>query len=167
MTVTRPATIPTKPILVALLAASLTIGCAPDNPGGTVQPKAEADVKAAVEQRAATLTQLIGDQLPGGSVTPSPCTRKAGQSSDDVYTMIGIWSVPLPAERHLSTLTQIKNDLSAKAWTITEHRQINNTRGILTAIDPDNYELNLTSAVDSTAFRLMVSSPCFASKTAG
>jgi hypothetical protein len=132
--------------------------------GGGVDTKTEADVRTAVEQRASDVAALVGGALTDPSVNASPCTGRMGESSSDVFTVRGVWVVPLPADQHLDTLRRVRDGLKAKHWDITEDRQFEANAGMLTARS-DDYEVNLTSNDKSSALAMMVTSPCFASPT--
>ena len=102
-----------------------------------------------------------GNGLP--NVNPEPCD---GQGAD-VYRMLGIYSVIIPAGQALDTLHRLRDHWKQLGYTITEERYFASPpSGDLTARNPaDSFELGLAAAAVEHAFVLNVSSPCYRSAT--
>ncbi|MEV4641326.1 hypothetical protein AB0J80_28685 [Actinoplanes sp. NPDC049548] len=158
----------TRPSLIRA-ALTVTAAClaltACTSTGADVETKTEADAKAAVQQYADQLAGAIGGGLLNVGVNASPCTGKFGETDSDVYTVSGVYQVPLPAERHHDTMDKLKNLWTANGWKITDDRRFEGTDGVIAAKTSDGYALNVESTTSGQNVAVMVSSPCFKSPT--
>ena len=156
----RPAgTIAAAVLLVTAALASCSLF------GDAVEVKTEADASALVQQRGEQIASLAGGPLTDPAISPASCEGKFGESSDTVFSTLGVWVVPMEASKHLDTIARVRDAWKAQGYDITDDRKIGENRGVLTAKTDDGYTLDLTSQVESKGFRVMVSSPCFESPT--
>jgi hypothetical protein len=159
-----------RSLTAAVCALILTLsGCGDDlAQGEDVKTLAEADATRQVQQYADQIVTLIGNtNLTNPAVSAAPCEGKAGKLSEDIYTVQGVYQLPLPAEQHLTTLARVRDAWRDQGYTITEDRTFpSNDGGTLTADNPtDGYRLDLTSTSPATMVRLLIHSACYRSPT--
>lgn len=146
----------------ALAAAVALAGCTTE--GANVESKTEADVTAAVQQRAETVATLIGQALREPATNASPCTGRLGENDRQVFTVQGAYHLSMPAERQLETVAKVRDTFKADGYEITDDRVVAG-QGVLAARAPDGYSFYLQSLSPPTALALLVNSPCYRSPT--
>ena len=146
----------------ALAAAVALAGCTTE--GANVESKTEADVTAAVQQRAEKVATLIGQALREPATNASPCTGKLGENDRQVFTVQGAYNLTMPAEQQLETVAKVRDTFKADGYEITDDRVVSG-QGVLAAKAPDGYSFYLQSTSPPTALALLVNSPCYRSPT--
>jgi hypothetical protein len=146
----------------ALAAAIALAGCTTE--GAEVESKTEADVTAAVQQRAEQVASLIGQALREPATNASPCTGKLGETDRQVFTVQGAYDVTMPAAQQLGAVAKVRDSWKADGYEITDDRVVGG-RGVLAAKAPDGYRFYLQSKSPADALALLINSPCHRSPT--
>lgn len=146
----------------ALAAAIALAGCTSE--GANVESKTEADVTAAVQQRADKVAILIGQALREPATNASPCTGKLGETDRQVFTVQGAYNLTMPAEQQLETVAKVRDTWRAEGYEITDDRVVG-AQGVLAAKAPDGYRFYLQGTAPRAALALLVNSPCYRSPT--
>jgi hypothetical protein len=145
----------------ALAAAIALTGC---TEGANVESRTEADVTAAVQQRAEKVATLIGQALREPATNASPCTGKLGENNRQVFTVQGAYNLTMPAEQQLETVAKVRDTWQTEGYEITDDRVVGD-QGVLAAKAPDGYSFYLQTKPPSAALALLVNSPCYRSPT--
>jgi hypothetical protein len=145
------------------IAIAALAGCT--SSGDDVETRTEAEATRIVQQKADQVVTLIGrTSLTDPAISPGPCTGKAGENSGDVFAVQGVWVLPLPEQRHLDTLTRLRDAWKAEGYTITTDQTVG-TGGELTAKANDGSSINVITTDPPNAMRLLIHSACYESPT--
>lgn len=158
-------------VLTAVFATALFLsGCTTGSPDHsedkTSMPTATQEQATAQITRYATQTQqAVGaGPLLNPTVTAGPCQNPTGDFSDpdQLFTVLGVYQVTLPAQQHRAVLRRISQQWNQNGWTTTYRDLAGTQRAEVTARNPhDNYEITLTSTAPPQAIRVSVFSPCY------
>jgi hypothetical protein len=133
--------------------------------GDDVESKNKDDVKAVVRQQAATVAGMVrSGNLQEKVVGDYPCTGKLGESNDRVYTVQGIFGIPLAADQQVATINRIRETWTAQGWTVTGEITNDPRRGNVTfRTKPDDYSIQLLTAPGLDMLNVSINSPCYES----
>ncbi len=134
--------------------------------GGNVETKTEDEAKQVVRQRGEQVAALIGSgAFTQNTESPGPCEGRLGETSRDVFSVQGSYTLPLEPAKQLSTIARVREAWQANGYEITEDRTINQERGILRATSEDGFQLRIMSTPTPTSVGILIHSPCYRSPT--
>jgi hypothetical protein len=151
-------------LIVAVLIA--VGGCT--SHGGRMQTVPTTTAKQAVQRYADETLAAIGNARWGpDDGLPNPSSEPCDGQPNDVYRMLGIYSIIVPDGQALDTIHRLRDHWRQLGYTITEEKYFPTPpSGDLTARTPnDHYEVGLAAASVEKAFVLNISSPCYKSPT--
>ncbi|GGN85455.1 hypothetical protein GCM10010112_65910 [Actinoplanes lobatus] len=149
-----------RSVRIGVLAVALLLSVTACS-GEFVESKSEADTTALVQQHADAIAKTIGMPLRNAETGPAPCTGKLGESSSDVYSILGTYNVDVPAgENRQVTADRVRAEWAAQGYTVTDDRKIGTDQAVLTADTGDGFNLDVESTSGS-GLAVFVHSPCF------
>ncbi|WP_231956867.1 MULTISPECIES: hypothetical protein [unclassified Actinoplanes] len=124
--------------------------------------QSESDVNAVVQQHAEQIATAVGMPLFNPKLSSGGCTDRAGESSDRIFTVQGVYNVnPPQKDQHLASLARIKAGWQAKSYRITDDRTVGPDDGLVAAETPDGYRLEVDRAIPD-GLVVLIHSPCYA-----
>jgi hypothetical protein len=155
-------TLRTLRLTTASLLAALALTAACTERDADVETQDPAAAEQIVDQYAqASLTYSGQAKFSTSSIHPSPCEGKNGESSDTIYTMVGIYQLLVPGADQLAMLNRLRDAWRAQDYTITSQRTFPpGGRGEITATNPnDGVLLTLRSGLPP-AMLLTINTKC-------
>jgi hypothetical protein len=166
-------TTPTLQRLLTGILAAVTLTACTTITGANVDTKTEADATTAVQQYADQVADVAGSSLIDPATTASPCTGtgtgtgtgKLGEADRDVFTMQGAYQIALPVEKHIDTISRLRDMWKANGYSITDDRTVGGNRGVIAAKTGDGFSFTVQSTTPPTMVAVLVHSPCYKSPT--
>lgn len=127
--------------------------------GDDVETVAEDQTKHEVEEYARQVATAAGQELKAiGDVDSVPCTGRNGESSTDIYTIYGMYQLPVPRERHASLFAELREQW--RSYRVETYRASASEGGELALRTPDQFRIHFETAVEGRSLALMINSPC-------
>ncbi len=134
-----------------------------------MQTVAEAQTKAQVQEFAEGIAAVLGADLENPGLNASSCEGRFGESSDEIYSVMGAYNVRVPHREHPEAVGRLRAHLRERGYRITDDRVVDTTHHgkgyTLKGEDPDGYSVRLRSTVPPTHLALTVHSSCRRSPT--
>jgi hypothetical protein len=127
--------------------------------------KRQADVVAMLKSYGDSAATTVGAPLEKWETLAAPCEGSNGDlSTDGRFQMTGHANIMLPEDQHAATLQRLHDQWQKLGYQITEFRLFppDNRTGAVSARNPaDDVGISLQSTVPSTAFALLIATPCY------
>jgi hypothetical protein len=137
----------------------------PDARVRTYRTMSEEQASAQVRDYAATIAAVVGADAKETErgVSRLACANWRGDfARDGRFYIHGVWQMPLPADKHPSTLERLRESWAAQGYIIKGFKMSDDIRGSVVAENPsDEVELSVVSTVPPSAVAVMVMSACY------
>jgi hypothetical protein len=145
---------------ISILAVLALTACTDKDADMETQDPAVAE-QIVNEYAQAILTYTGQAEYSTSSIHPSPCEGERGESSDTIYTMVGIYQLLVPAAEQAALLERVRANWQQQGYTITSQRTFpSDGVGEITATNPtDGVLLALTSG-EPPAMSLSINTTC-------
>jgi hypothetical protein len=153
----------------AACALLLTLTGCSARPGkdDNVKTLPEPEAISQVNQYGKKVADLAGAaELKNPTASGAACEGKVGEFSNDVYYVLGTYQLPVPQDKHVATLSRLRDQWRQQGYTVKDDRISGETNtGVLTVQDPEGNTINVESTNPPTALALFINTPCYKSPT--